>query len=281
MAQDTLRETTIPQALAMLVVNPMAAFRVLGTGKLSSVGLAVAAGEEAAFDSFLSTHGSAFRVSVLLLRKRRMDNILDTLPVVRKLFSEYEVACYWDDYLSSLAVGESTPQNPLLESVYFGKFIQRQLPDSDIHAVLVSYDVARNEVLAAIAAQTTVYLHASTHAGSTRWAPLLHPSVRVQTFPSNVGALVRMLTAGGERNSVVGTSNNQPESILFFKNWTRGGVGSLRVNAAVEKVLPLLNGKYSADYLISQSAALQNLLNVLDNSGAIAHVIVGSVRNEA
>lgn len=274
MPQNSAREVTVSRALAMLVVNPVAAFRVLETGSLSSVGLDVPEKERDDFSSFLLRHGQAFRASVLLLRKRRMDNVLDVLSIVAKLFSEYELACYWDDYLASIPVGELRPKNPLLESIQFGRFLLGCFPPADPHSTLVAYDVARNEVLASIAADETSYddiIHDEDHAC---WSPFLHPSAHAVEFQLKVGALVKMIASGIDRNKVLEAVVAQPETILFFKNWVRGGVGSLRINSAVNNVLVLLDGKYNAKELCDKAPAFRSLLKTLDAAGAIAHLAV-------
>lgn len=280
MSQNPMREVTAQQALAMLVVNPGAALRVLETQSLSCVGLYVPAEERDEFASFLAVHGRAFRASVLLLRKRRMDNVLDALTVSKQLFSEYELACYWDDYLASLPIDAMTPKNPLLDSISFGRFILAELAPADPQAALVAYDVARNEVLSAIAADESRYNRVLDAHDVSRWAPFVHPSARMETFRTNVGTMVKLLAAGKERNQVLESCIPQAESILFFKNWVRGGVGSLRANAAASSVLPLLDGRFSAKSLIDRSPAFQKLLTALDAAGAIAHVAVMEMENE-
>jgi hypothetical protein len=276
-----MREVTAQQALAMLVVNPAAALRVLETQSLSCVGLDVPAQERDQFTSFLVVHGRAFRASVLLLRKRRMDNVLDTLTVTKQLFSEYELACYWDDYLASLAIDAMTPKNPLLDSTSFGRFILAGLAPADPQTALVAYDVARNEVLAAVAADESQYNRILDVEDTSRWAPFVHPSTRMETFPTNVGTMVKLLASGKERNQVLEASTAQAESILFFKNWVRGGVGSLRANAAVSSALALLDGRLSAKSLADRSPAFHKLLTALDAAGAIARVAITETENES
>lgn len=280
MSLDSMREVTVQQALAMLVVNPAAALRVLDTQSLSCVGLDVPPQEHDEFASFLAVHGRAFRASVLLLRKRRMDNVLDTLTVSKQLFSEYELACYWDDYLASLPIDAMTPKNPLLDSISFGRFILAELTLADPQSALVAYDVARNEVLAAIAADENQYNRVIDAEEASQWAPFVHPAARMETFATNVGTMVKLLAAGKERNQVLEASTAQTESILFFKNWVRGGVGSLRASAAVSSAIALLDGRCSAKSLTDRYPALHKLLTALDVAGAIARVAVTETENE-
>jgi len=44
----------------------------------------------------------------------------------------------------------------------------------------------------------------------------------------NVGTMVKLLAVGKERNQVLEASTAKAESILFFKNWRRGGVAAWR-----------------------------------------------------
>lgn len=281
MHQNITHTVTVQQALAMLVVNPAASLRLLETRDPSSVGLEMSDQTKSALISFLSTHGRAFRTSVLLLRKRRLDSVLDTLTVVSRLFSEYELACYWDDYLASIAIEERCPKNPLFESLHFCRYVLGSLSQSDPHAALMAYDLARNEVMAAIATDGVPYYHDPANEDSGRYAPFLHPSSRVEAFPTNVGVMVKMLADGISRNLVIEASTGQPEVVLFFKNWKRGGVGSLRLNAPAKKALTLLNGQRSTKDLIEEYPALTSLLSTLDAAGAVARVAIREIANES
>lgn len=280
MAHSPSNPVSVQQALAMLVVNPAASLRLLETRCPSSVGLEIPDQEQGELVSFLDTHGRAFRTSVLLLRKRRLDNVVDTLTVVPRVFSEYELACYWDDYLASIAIGAPSPMNPLLESIQFCRFVLDALAPNDPHSALVAYDLARNEVMAAVASDEATYRHDPRNDDPALWAPLVHPSARVEVFPTNVGAMVKLLTQGGDRNRVLATSNGQPETVLFFKNWTRGGVGSMRLNAAAKDALVLLDGRGSAQALIDECPAIASLLKAMTAAGAIARVTIREMHDE-
>ncbi|MCC8469110.1 hypothetical protein [Xanthomonas phaseoli] len=219
----------------------------------------------ATLNVFLESHGAAFRASVLMLRKRRLDNILDALTVTSLLFSEYELSCYWDDYLASIANQSPTPKNPLLESVAFGRFLIETLPADDPHVALVEYDVTRNGVAAAAAASRYT-LHESPERGLL----LLHPASQIVGFLVNVACLVKAVTSGMTRNAVLDAIVKVPERILFFKNWKRGGVGTLKLGSAVEKSLELFDGRYSHSELLNRHPHLSTLVASLLTAGVLA-----------
>jgi hypothetical protein len=281
MSHISTRDVTAQEALARLVVNPAASLRILETRCPSSVGLDIWGKERSNLVSFLNTHGRAFRTSVLLLRKRRLDNVLETLSVTAKLFSDYELSCYWDDYLASIAIDFPSPKNPLLESIRFCCFLLNSLPPVAPQAALVAYDLARNKVIVDAAADETSYRHDSHIEDHARWAPLLHPSARAEAFSTNVGAMVKLVAQGADRNRVFEVSNGQPETILFFKNWARGGVGSLRINTATRNSLALFDGRRTAKELIDMSPALFNLLTAMSAVSAIAQVVIREKQDES
>ncbi|MEG8132740.1 hypothetical protein G3N89_20115 [Xanthomonas hortorum pv. gardneri] len=261
--------TTVQAALARLVVNPPAALHVLRGGCPAEFGVVLAPDTHAALNVFFESHGAAFRASVLMLRKRRLDNILDALTVTSRLFSEYELACYWDDYLASIATQAPTPKNRLLESVAFGRFVIETLPADDPHVTLVEYDVTRNGVAAAAAAASRYTLHESPERGLL----LLHPASQIVGFMVNVAGLVKAVTSGMTRNAVLDAIVKGPERILFFKNWKRGGVGTLKLGSAVEKSLGLFDGRYSHAELLNRHPHLSTLVASLLTAGVLAPCI--------
>lgn len=267
MTMIMLPNPTVQAALARLVVNPPAALHAIRGGCLTEFGVVLAPDTRAALSAFLESHGAAFRASVLMLRKRRLDNILDALTVTPRLFSEYELSCYWDDYLTSVATQAPTPKNPLLESIVFGRFVIDALPTDDPHAALVEYDVTRNAVAAAAAVDVRRYtLHASPESG----ALLLHPAAQVTGFTVNVASLVKAVTSGMTRNAVLAAASSAPERILFFKNWRRGGMGTLKVGRAVEESLGLFDGRYSHAEIIARHPQLSLLIASLLSAGVVA-----------
>jgi hypothetical protein len=262
-------QTTVQAALARLVVNPPAALHALRGGCPSDFGVELAPDDHRALFAFLESHGAAFRASVLMLRKRRLDNILDALTVTPRLFSEYELSCYWDDYLASVATQAPTPKNPLLESVVFGRFIIDALPADDPHTALVEYDVTRNSVAAAAAADIRRY---ALEASPERGALLLHPASQIAEFRVNVAGLVKAVASGAARNAVLDAVVREPERILFFKNWTRGGVGTLKAGAAVEGALGCFDGSRTRAQLLDRDPRLSTLIESLLSVGAVAPI---------
>lgn len=266
----TMNQTTHSTAqatLARLVVNPPAALHALRGGCPGDFGILLSPDERAELGTFLESYGQAFRASVLMLRKRRLDNILDALTVTPRLFSEYELSCYWDDYLLSVATDAPTHKNPLLESILFGRFVIQALPSGDVHSALVEYDVTRNEVAATAAADVNRY---PVHEADERVALFLHPAWRVAGFSINVAAMVKAVMSGRDRNAVLSSAAATPERILFFRNWKRGGVGTLKVNAAVEQSLELFDGRRPLGELLAQQPHLSGLIQSLDTAGVIA-----------
>lgn len=261
--------TTVQAALARLVVNPPAALQVLRGGCPAEFGVVLAPDTQATLNVFLESHGAAFRASVLMLRKRRLDNILDALTVTSRLFSEYELSCYWDDYLVSIANQSPTPKNPLLESVAFGRFVIETLPTDDPHVALIEYDVTRNGVAAAAAAAAAASSY-TLHESSERGLLLMHLASQIVGFMVNVACLVKAVTSGMTRNAVLDAIVKGPERILFFKNWKRGGVGTLKLGSAVEKSLELFDGRYSHAELLNRHPHLSTLVASLLTAGVLA-----------
>ncbi|MBB3229155.1 hypothetical protein FHW69_003809 [Luteibacter sp. Sphag1AF] len=263
------------EALAKLVVNPPIALRVLRDGCPESVGLFMAEADRQELVAFLDQHGPAFRMSVLLLRKRRMDNVLETLSTVSQMFSDYELACYWDDYLDTLDLHVATPKNPLLESVYFARHVLTTLPANDVHSSIVAYDLARNEVIAAVAADEAIHPVPTNAVSPSDWAPYVHPAMRSANFMHNVSAMVRMVTRGAGRNEVLQAHGKKAETIVFFKNWRKGGVGSMCATTPVVGAMSRMDGRKSAQHLESQSPGVARLIDMLADTGAVIRVTAG------
>lgn len=263
---------TAQEALAKLVVNPHATALFLKSRCPSSAGLNMTECEQRVLVEFINNHAQAFRASVLLLRKRRMDNVLEALGVISRLFSEYELACYWDDYLSLLDIHAATPKNPLLESICFARHILADLPPCDVHASLVEYEVTKNEVIARVASDESATPDVSRAEALDQWAPYVHPAIQSATFHYNVSLLVKMISGGSVRGDVLRACVRTDETLVFFKNWRKGGVGTMRASNSVFEAMIDMNGRKTAKCFIDRSDAFSGLMKSLGDLGAMLHV---------
>lgn len=232
-------EIGLQAALARLVTTPNVALALVATRDIGVSGLSLSPEDEQAMLQFLEQHGQQFKVSVQLLKKRRWDGIRETYAVINSLYGEYELACYWDDYLAQLRLDDRVEQNPLKESIRFGQYLEKHAALSDAHREIVRYEVHRNAAIVHYASDTRSYAAGCIPAADVGlWSDervdlFIHPCLRIEQFTVNVAELVRQFASGSERDDVLAMARPEVETCLFFKNWDKGGVGVIKASRAV------------------------------------------------
>jgi hypothetical protein len=232
-------EIGLQAALARLITTPDVALALVANRDIGASGLALSPADQAAMLQFLEQHGHQFKISVQLLKKRRWDGIRETYAVINRLYGEYELSCFWDDYLSELRLDDRIEQNPLKESIRFGEYLEAHAVLSDAHRELVRYEVHRNATIVHYASDPQSHAggripHDQLALSSDESVELfIHPCLRIVKFTVNVAELVKQFAAGRERNDVLAMARPGSESCLFFKNWDKGGVGVIKASPGV------------------------------------------------
>lgn len=236
--------------------------------------------------NFIASNGQQFMKSSLLLKKKRFDAILETLSILAKIYSTDEIECMWDRYLTRLTLEDLVPKNPLLESTLFCETIIKYEQISDIEKNLIQYEIERNKSIVEHALENTAYKNQAiefnhdnieTHQNHK---PILHPSFRISQFDMNISDIVQNVLSGTEKNKLNNIHKAQTESILFCKNWSKGGILSIKLSNELLEAIKLISNSTSTKAYVDNVAMtlkktdldIKKLLTTLKNSGVIIFV---------
>lgn len=192
---------------------------------------------------FFKKHHKQFIASSLLLKKKRWDDIQNSLHLIRKIFEKSNLDDFFEKYLRQIHYRESVPKNPLVESVIFCKYlIESGCCKDSVKTEIINYEILRNSVIINFISDDTKYIHhhlMTEQLGNldlNRNVFFIHPSAKIAHFNFNVSAYVQEI-ANEEKVLKFKTEYiSEIQSLLFYKNWIKGGASVIKLNKLIEKI---------------------------------------------
>lgn len=212
---------------------------------------------------FFKENGTRFLASARILKKRRRDNIYNNMPIVTQYFDHNLLDEQWDNYLLHLVSDNvSSPQNPLIESIHFIRYIEQKISylfsTTVVAAEVLKYERIRNEVIIGYSQFQDVNY-------------IIHPSFSAGEFSSGGLEVIKSSITPELNNKNSSLDTQSVYLILFFKNWIKGGVttakiahrlyeilNSIRYAVSLEQAQSILRSSYSLN--IEEITALFKLL---------------------
>lgn len=232
---------------------------------------------------FMKTYGQQFMKSALLLKKKRFDSILEALPILMKIYGEECIENMWERYLTTLSLNDIVPKNPLSESIIFCTYILEFEKTTSIEKNLVKYEISRNQSILDHGLENKKYkrqaveLDFDTQTDFFSHKPIIHPSFKLVTFKINISSLVQSVLNGKNTADLESIAVQSNETILFSKNWIKGGILSIKLTNDLHEIIKILSTALStADFIrkvknrFNQSDSdILKLLVTLKNTGVI------------
>jgi hypothetical protein len=229
---ETKRET-VQSVLAKLITTPAHTVCDMNNSEKLLSPFNLSENDKKLLIQFFENYGEKFRASTILLRKRRWDNIKQSLQLVTKIFKFHPLEQYWDAYLKQLTYFNKTPKNPLIESVQFCEFLLTLNDLPVVYYPLIEYEKTRNQTIINYSLDFNDYKNNNKNI-------LIHPCYIIKDFNCNISELVKLILLENLPQSLEKTYALSNESILFYKNWRKGGVATLKITPVIKNFIFLI-----------------------------------------
>lgn len=221
---------TLSSVLAKLVTNPSYVEKNIHNVSTLLADFDISSHDNALLKDFFREYGKQFLASTRLLKKRRWDNIKQSLQLLTLVLSSEKLNTLWEAYTQNIGLQDEVPKNPLIESTRFCEYLLAHGSLTAIENALITYELIRNQTIVNFSMDFTDY-------AAEKSFKAIHPCYVVKSFECNISALVKATNQGQKSEHLSSIYQPIPETILFYKNWKKDGVASLKINPYVEQFI--------------------------------------------
>lgn len=257
----------IQKALAALITNPLYALNFEELNEQIGEQLQLSTQEMEELFKFYKINNHRFTASSKILSKNRWDNVKQSLPIICKFISRGKLDEIWHQHLYKKNLDLLTPKNPLMESLVFCKYLLQSKNLSDQERQIVKYEYIRNEVTYSHHERFDINIprriDITSDSNFAAYAIYFDKSYQVHEFELDLFMLLRKQELVYEKTK-----------ILFFKNLTKEGVGSIKLNDKISLIMELAVYRKNVSEIMNSLAVSSreifiNLLKQLTDCGLL------------
>ena len=220
---------SIQKALAIMITHPDIAENYKDFRNKVMLDLNLNPYDIKALDEFYESNKDKFSASARILKKNRWDDIKLSLPIITHYIEPKKLDKIWISYISRNNIQELTPKNPLVESILFAEFAEKNLLITSIEQQIIKYERIRNEVTFNHHENFSEYLFDKKmlldEEGLDKTSIYIHRCYRIEDFEFDIPKIMN------EKNTIKANELLKGSyTILFFKNLNKEGIGTLKIS---------------------------------------------------